>query len=401
MTLRHDCDMASIHKDPRGRSPFYYCAYTLPGGRRVLKSTKQTNKSVAKEFCLKLQRTANKAAKQQFGEAQARKLLNEILEVIGEDQMNLQTVEEFVGVWLKSKEHAKAEGTTQRYRDALEPFLESLGSRARVSLPNLAMRDVTKFVGVSQQNCLANKTINFRLKTLRSVLESAKRQGLVQVNVAHEVPMLPDTSAEKGTFSPEELQSLLRAASLEWKGVILAGLTAGLRIGDAALLRWEDIECTWDDPDPPRFIRLVRQKRLRSAAAKVHEVPLLPDFEVYLAARRREGANTSGPLFPSLSAKTVRGNAGLSNTFSRLIAIAGIANPAITKATGGKSRTVYRLSFHALKHTYVTLLATMGVSREIRMKLAGHTSSVHDRYTHFELKTLSDSVKNFPRVVED
>jgi integrase len=386
--------MASIHRDPRGRSPFYYCAYTV-GGRRVFKSTKQTNRSTAMEVCLKLERGAKRAAKGDFGEAQARKLLNEILDITGHDRMNLQTVEEFVSTWLKSKEFAKAEGTKRRYEDALQPLLRSLDSRAKISLTNLTMRDISHFVTESRNMGLSNKTINFRLKTIRAMLNSARRQGLIQTNVAYEVPLLPDTSPEKGTFELPELEALFAVSDNEWRGVILAGLTAGLRIGDAARLKWENIESVGGIP----MVRLRPEKQIRTASARRrHEVPLLPDFYDYLAKLARP-TDRSQPIFPTLSTRTIKGNAGLSNTFSRMIASAGIHNPPISTPSGGKGRTVYRLSFHSLKHTYISRLANAGVSRELRMKLAGHTSSAHDRYTHFEAATLVNALKDFPRVL--
>ncbi|MEY2607992.1 MAG: hypothetical protein QOH31_5846, partial [Verrucomicrobiota bacterium] len=34
--------MASLHRDPKGRSPFFYAAFALPNGKRAFRSTKQT-----------------------------------------------------------------------------------------------------------------------------------------------------------------------------------------------------------------------------------------------------------------------------------------------------------------------------------------------------------------------
>src|SRR5215471_17447849 len=47
--------MASVHKDPRNKSPYWYCAYRLPNGKRVFRSTKQTDRKAAEEFCRKLE----------------------------------------------------------------------------------------------------------------------------------------------------------------------------------------------------------------------------------------------------------------------------------------------------------------------------------------------------------
>ncbi len=47
--------MASIHKDPRGKSPFFYCAFYLPNGKRAFRSTKSTDRNAALAFCIAME----------------------------------------------------------------------------------------------------------------------------------------------------------------------------------------------------------------------------------------------------------------------------------------------------------------------------------------------------------
>jgi hypothetical protein len=82
--------MASIHKDPRGKSPFFYCAFTLPNGKRCFKSTKLTDRSAAMEFCLRMEDAARKAAAHNFSEEQARKILNEIRKLSGDSAIRFK-----------------------------------------------------------------------------------------------------------------------------------------------------------------------------------------------------------------------------------------------------------------------------------------------------------------------
>lgn len=72
--------MASIHKDPRGKSPFWYCAYRLPGGKRVFRSTKLTEKKAALQFCRKLEQASSEAVTGRLTESRAHDLISEILE---------------------------------------------------------------------------------------------------------------------------------------------------------------------------------------------------------------------------------------------------------------------------------------------------------------------------------
>jgi integrase len=383
--------MASIHKDPKKRSPFWYCAYTLPDGTRAFKSTKQKNKSVATEVCAKLARAARNARTKNFGEAQARKLLNEILEASGQSPMNLQTVEEFANSWLAGKKLAKAAGTARRYSDVLMPFLQSLGPRRKINLTALGVDDVQSFIRGGHNDGLSNASLNFRLKTIRSMLTAARRQGLLTINVAEAIDALPDASAEKGTFKPEEIDALLNTANREWQGVILLGVSAGLRLSDAAQLLWENVDL--HEGNIHYHPKKTSRKPIRP---KEERVPMLPDVRRYFQALLNAGVAPKGFIFPVLATKKAEGRGGLSNTFSRLISQAGISNGILIKAGGDKGRNVYRLSHHSVKHTFITNMMNLGVPKELRMKIVGHTSNAHDRYTHIDAETCAKALKEYP-----
>src|SRR5437870_9704570 len=79
--------MATLVKDSRGRSPFYYCQYRAADGRWLKKSTKQTDRSKAMEIALRLEQAENAAKVGTFTEQTARKLLGEILERVTGDTM--------------------------------------------------------------------------------------------------------------------------------------------------------------------------------------------------------------------------------------------------------------------------------------------------------------------------
>src|SRR5437773_12496101 len=46
---------ASLHKDPRGKSRFWYCVFRLPNGKRTFRSTKLTDRKASEEFCGRLE----------------------------------------------------------------------------------------------------------------------------------------------------------------------------------------------------------------------------------------------------------------------------------------------------------------------------------------------------------
>jgi integrase len=101
---------------------------------------------------------------------------------------------------------------------------------------------------------------------------------------------------------------------------------------------------------------------------------------------------------PTLQKKDIGGRHGLSRAFLQLIERAGIANTSL-KEKRGKGRTFHRLTFHALRHTFNSLLAAGGVQQELRMKLMDHRSlRVNDGYTHIELEALKEAVRTLPQL---
>jgi len=87
--------MPCLVKDQTGRSPYWYCAYTIAETdqdgtvrhRRLKKSTKQTDKKKAWEVCLTYVNAENAIAAKSATEQQLRKVINTALERIGERKL--------------------------------------------------------------------------------------------------------------------------------------------------------------------------------------------------------------------------------------------------------------------------------------------------------------------------
>ena len=389
--------MASLHRDPRpNKSPYFYAAFTLPDGRRAYRSTKQINRTKAAEVARGWEKAAKLAKVGSLTEGQARRVLDDILENAGQGKMNLQSVEDFFNGWIASKSASRAAGTVRRYQDVIAPFLARLEpNRRRSPLGSLSAQDIMVFRDDLLRDGLANKTANLALKTLRAAFNAARRQGLISNNPAEAVEILPDDSAERGAFTLEELQALLSIVDDEWRGMILMGYATGLRLGDVVRRPWSEV----DFSGPIPMVRLQPEKLARGKPKrKPLEIPILPELEAYLRSHRPPDGGGKEPIFPTLSKKKNTGDDGLSNTFSDLIKLAGISNEVVRESRGPRGRAVFRLSFHSLRHTFTSLLANAGVARETRMKLTGHTSTVHDRYTHLEARTLREAMLKLPKI---
>lgn len=386
--------MASLHKDPRGKSPFWFCALTFPDGKRTFRSTKQRDRKKAWEICLKWDKAILQAKEGILTEIQSRKLLDDIRETVGQSPLQNVKTQDFLTQWTTSKETTKAAGTAKRYRHTIETFLQHIGRKASQPLSALIPSDIETFRDLQIKEGKSAATANMVVKTLRIPLNLAKRQGFLLSNPAEAVELLQKQSASRETFTIDQLKHLLESADLEWKGMILLGACTGMRIGDAARLTWKEIDLQ------NKIIRYQPQKTVQHRGLKPLEVIILPDLENYLLSLPIKNHKADTPLFPTLFKKKVSGGTGLSQLFVELMHQAGIDRETVGRKVKGKGRQFFALGFHSLRHTYVSLMANAGISRELRMKLAGHTSEAHDRYTHFERETLHKELSVFPRILK-
>jgi len=170
--------MASLHKDPRGKSPYFYGAFLNADGRRSYKSTKQRNRDKALEVCRGWERAARKGWEGSLTEVQVRKILGEIYERTTGEAMKFPTVADFLNGWVASKATTKASSTVRIYRDAVNAFLSHLGKRSTLSIASMTARDIETFRDEEVQAGKANKTVNLTCGVIRSAFSTARKQQL-------------------------------------------------------------------------------------------------------------------------------------------------------------------------------------------------------------------------------
>jgi integrase len=393
--------MPSLRKDSRGRSPFWICCYTSATGQRLQKSTKITIKPFkgekrkdgspktaadkrgeALEVCLAIERAENHAKNGTLTEQQAKKIIGEIVERTTGEPLRSYKVRDWLDHWLDMKEQVRAGKTMDRYRQVIRDFIASLGSRANLALSHVTPKDVLVYRNSITTTGKAARTANLSVKVVSAAFNAAVRQHIIESNPATALESLPVKAEEKGTFTPDQVSKLVRAADGDWRGAILLGYYTGARLGDVANMRWDAID--W------------RNKTIRFTASKTRKpvtIPLHRDLERELL--RSPGIGRA-PIFPSLAGKGTGGKHGLSGRFNAIMEKAGIEGKR-TQASGG--RTLSSLSFHSLRHSFNSAMANAGISQEVRQKLTGHTSAETNKvYTHHELEALRAAVAVIPRI---
>jgi integrase len=412
--------MASIYKRPG--SKVWQCSYyaTDPETgelKQVRQSTHKTDKREAKgeaadlerkarekagagneksrRILEVLQRASQEAQKEMLNATRARQFLAEIVKISTGEDMPAFSIKTWLEEWKRRKAEVTAASTRQRYKASVKAFTDWLGDRADKPLESLTVTDIRLFREKLTSEGRAAKTAQHYVRDIGSALRTAVREGLLVHNPATGLDPLDtsETSISRTPFAPRELSLLVKhAPSNDWRGVILCGLYAGLRLGDAARLKWKSVDLA------EGTLRLIPAKTKR----KKREIciPLHLELRAFLE-EHPSADDADSPVFPSLAKRSVSGHHGLSLTFVEIMETAGVSRgKARIVAKESAGRTTHEKGFHSLRHTYVSALANADVGEDVRMKLAGHSDSeAHAIYSHHEVKTLAAAIEKIPGLV--
>jgi integrase len=381
--------MSSLVKDPLGRSPYWYCAFTNADGIRTKRSTKETDEDQARAICDAWERASKMARNKTASAAKFRQIISDTLQKATGQKLDDPTVSEWFNRWIGNIKGTVADSSMTRYSGIVRDFLEAIGPLAQRRLEEVTDEDLTRFRNEMQTRGLAPRTINYMIKRIvKPAFRTAVEVGIIARNPCATVRAVRDAGPhqKKGTFTPEQVARLVDAAQGDWKGLILAGYYTGARLRDLSQLRWANVDL------PQKMITFVQQKLAGKSQKASVRIPMHPGLRDYLLSRPSSDWDQA-PVFPELYAIPGAGKRGLSVAFKKLMAKARI-DPGLIRERSGDGRSVSALSFHSLRHTFNSTLANAEVPQEVRMKFTGHASAdMNTLYTALELKTLDDAIQ--------
>ena len=345
------------------------------------KSTKTTDRKKALVIAVRLEQEASASFRRIATEATLRRAVSEMLEVATGEPLNIQTVEQYLEDWLKDRKQESAPKTFLKYSQVVKSFVGFLEHRAGVGLAAINPTDIRDWRSALLQEGRSSTTVNGSVKVLSAAFERAARLSYIPTNPCKALSLLrDDEKGEREAFTRQQLNDLIAAATgTDWEGAIWFGFSTGLRLRDICNLEWSNIN------REEGTLRIKTQK-----TGKVVVIPIHERIREWLNGR--EIGIGAVPIFPSLRGRPSGGKSGLSGHFKSLMKRAGVEGRQIREG-GGLGRKTSSLSFHSLRHTFVSLLANSGVSSELRMKLAGHSSrEAHEIYTHIEYAQLQSAI---------
>lgn len=235
---------------------------------------------------------------------------------------------------------------------------------------------VERWIDAAKRGKTADRTINHFIATVKTFLEWARRSGRVYQNKLKDFAPLDATELKRirRALTLDEIERLLNTTPEPRKMIYWTALATGLRRGELVALQWGDVRI---DDVPAPFIQL-RAKATKAKRADV--IPLRGDLADALLAARPKGYMDDDRVFKIVPRNRV---------FKIDLKAAGIAE---------KDRHGRWADIHALRHSYCTHLAAVGVNPREAMGLMRHTDIrlTAKTYTDDALLPLREAVEKLP-----
>lgn len=294
-----------------------------------------------------------------------------------------QSLGEYLEWWLRDVVGVRAEGGTQRsYRDRLRFVIERAGSLRldRVNTP--ALQRVLNTLAAERE--WSARTCGYTRTILRMAFNDAIRQGIIRTNPASAllIPRQTPSAApiESGSvgrvWTQEQVRHFLESTEQSpWHPLWNLMLNSGLRPGEAAALRWEDL----------RGSDLTIQRALKQDAANKWVIG---------APKTAGSARTIAlPLSTLAALRKVRMGVLVGDMWAYLVSLnvayTGVDCPTIPLLRRAFYRDVKavglpQIGLYGMRHTHATLLLTLGVPVKVVSERLGHTSTqiTMDTYQH-------------------
>lgn len=244
-------------------------------------------------------------------------------------------------------------------------------------------------------NGLSGRMINLSLQTMRVPIHYAIEREELQADPFQRIRNAPETHKKKGVLTQLELNSLIKAPVRDpWARLaMLLGARCGMRRGEIRGLLWEDIEekfiiirHNWQDEEGMKIPK----------SGSFGEVPIPKDVRTMLDLIKVFSEDSNPESFV-LNRKWTPGVPMAASFFDecvrRELRDIGIS------AEEQKKRN---LTFHSMRHTFVTLGRAAGISDFDIQALTRHKSkTMMDNYSHPEqVIDLAAAQEKMEKVVE-
>jgi integrase len=364
-------------------------------GKQILRSTKTSVRTEAERELEKVELL--------FGANRAGSLTEELFTALTGGGLPKITLVMEIDDWLAECRATTSEKTIVRYEAFAKEFKAALNATVKSPLlSQVTSDDIRRFLNAKRTATSAG-TANLARKTLSAIfIRAVKNHHLRQNPVSPIKPFKPmkGEKVSRRAYSLEELADIYGKAPNDfWRYMIVGEFYTGLRMGDLICLRWGAVDLQKD-------LLVLKDDKTE----KPLRIPIAKPMRTILAAHRAKAGKVKASdfIWPEQAARyQEKGSGVFSSEFYKLILTPLELVTPRTKShesTGNghaKKRQVNEVSFHSLRHSFVSFLRSTGSNQAVAKELAGHTSErVSDLYTHLPEGVLTEAISKLPEFVK-
>jgi integrase len=304
----------------------------------------------------------------------------------------LRTLKAELDDWLVEATATTAASTSDRYKGISDSLVQYFGATdekpALSSITSDALRDYL----TDTLKRKSPSTANMERKVLRVFFRRAVVNGRLTHDPAAAVKPFRGMAGKdrRRPFTVEEVKLLLSKAEGFWRFAVLCGFYTGLRLSDISGMPVGAVDLKE---------RVIRLAAIKTGTRVVLPIPAVLAKEIQERIAQMKKPSPTDLLWPDHAAMR---SGARSNQFHALLVKCGLVSPR-THAKAKQGRDVGRqatdVSFHCMRHTFVSLLKATGSGQAVAKSLAGHSSDLmSDHYTSLPIETLRGAVANLPDV---
>lgn len=263
--------------------------------------------------------------------------------------------------WLEYKKTRCRATTWEMYQGLLKNHFEDLNRR---SINLITTATIEKFITARQSQDMALATLRKIMVTLNQVMKYSVRHRLVDFNPVTDAERpkgtgIIDESKDMSILTPEQIRGFIEAEpDQKYKTLFLTAILTGMRQGEVLGLKWTDVNFTTKQINVRRTFNHGRYFEPKTKQS-IRSIDLAPILIKELAAWKLISAGqNSGLVFPTETETPIC----CSNMVRRHF------NPSLKKAG------ISHIKFHALRHTYASLLIEQGENIKYVQNQLGHSS---------------------------
>lgn len=277
------------------------------------------------------------------------------------------------------------------YQDIIDLHLNPYFGK--IDLANINNELVQKYILVKKEN-LSNVTINLHITLLKTIMNQALENEIIEVNKIYKTKKLKVNSKEVRAFSINDQKKIenycLNSKEYYYSVGILLCLYTGLRIGELVALTWDDVNFKTKELYINKTITRIRKNKewidmiIEPKTKKsIRKIPLGNEIIILLKELKKKKISKY-----IVSNKT--GDRALIRTyqyfFTRIQKILNIKEV---------------LNFHALRHTFATRAIESGMDIKTLSEILGHsnTSITINRYVHSLDETKKKAMNKLSKMI--